>query len=46
MTALLRKLVGTDHVGTTALSLLNSSLAPTTYASYDGMRQFAAFCHE
>jgi hypothetical protein len=47
MTAKLRKLLGIDQIGTTALSLLNNSLAPTTYANYDsGMRQFAVFCHE
>jgi hypothetical protein len=39
----LRKLLGTDHVGTTALNMLSNSLAPTSYANYDnGMRQFAA----
>jgi hypothetical protein len=43
----LRKLLGTDQVGTTTLHMLSSSLAPTTYANYDsGMRQFATFCHE
>jgi hypothetical protein len=43
----LHKLLGTDKVGTTALHLLSSSLAPTTYANYDsGMRQLAVFCHE
>jgi hypothetical protein len=47
MTAKLRIMLGTDHIGTTALNLLGSSLAPTTYANCDnGMRQFAAFCHE
>jgi hypothetical protein len=47
MTPQLRKLLGTDRIGTTALNMLSSSLAPTTYANYDsGMRQFAAFCHE
>jgi hypothetical protein len=47
MTIQLRKLLGTDHVGTTALHLLSSSLAPTTYANYDGgKRLFAAFCQE
>ena len=47
MTTRLRKLLGTDQIGTTALHLLSSSLAPTTYSNYDsGMRQFAAFCHE
>jgi hypothetical protein len=47
MTTQLRKLLGIDKVGTTALHMLSSSLAPTTYANYDsGMRQFAAFCHE
>jgi hypothetical protein len=47
MIAQIRKLLGTDHVGTTALNMLSSSLAPTTYANCDsGMRQFAAFCHE
>jgi hypothetical protein len=40
-------MLGTDQIGTTALHLLSSSLAPTTYSNYDsGMRQFAAFCHE
>jgi hypothetical protein len=43
----LHKLLGTHKVGTTALHLLSSSLAPTTYANYDSvMRQFAVFCHE
>jgi site-specific recombinase XerD len=47
MTTQLRKLLGTDQVGTATLHLLSSSLAPTTYANYDsGVRQFAAFCHE
>jgi hypothetical protein len=47
MTAHLRKLLGTDHVGTTTLILLSSTLVPTAHANYDnGMRQFAAFCHE
>jgi hypothetical protein len=47
MTTKLRKLLGTDHVGDTALHLLSSSLALITYANYDnGMRQFAALCHE
>jgi hypothetical protein len=47
MTARLRNLLGTDHIGTTTLNLLSSSLAPTTYANCDsGMRPFAAFCHE
>ena len=47
MTDRLRNMLGTDHIGTTALHLLRNSLAPTTYANYDsGMRQFAAFCHE
>jgi hypothetical protein len=47
MTTKLHKLLGTDHVGDTALHMLSSSLAPTTYANYDsGMRQFAAICHE
>jgi hypothetical protein len=45
MTSRLRKLLGTDQIGTTALHMLSSSLAPTTYSNYDsGMRQFAAFC--
>jgi hypothetical protein len=40
-------MLGTDHIGITTLDLLSSSLAPTPYANYDnGMRQFAAFCHE
>jgi hypothetical protein len=34
-TAQLRKLLGTDQVGTTSFRLLSSSLAPTTYANYD-----------
>jgi hypothetical protein len=47
MTTQLRKLLGTDHVGTTTLHMLSSSLAQTNYANYEsGMRQFAAFCHE
>jgi hypothetical protein len=47
MTARLRKMLGTDQIGNTALHLLSSSLVPTTYSNYDsGMRQFAAFCHE
>jgi hypothetical protein len=47
MTPQLRKLLGTDHIGTTALNLLSISLAPTTYAKNDsGMRMSAAFCHE
>jgi hypothetical protein len=47
MTTRLRKLLGTDQIGTTALHLLSSSLVPTTYSNYDiGMRQFASFCHE
>jgi hypothetical protein len=47
MTTHLRKLLGIDQIGTTALHVLSTSLAPTTYSNYDsGMRQFAAFCHE
>jgi hypothetical protein len=47
MTTRLRKLLGTDQIGTTALHMLSNSLAPTTYSNYDsGMRQSAAFCHE
>jgi hypothetical protein len=47
MTDKLRKLLGTDHVGTTLLNMLSSSLAQTTYANYDnGKRQFAALYHE
>jgi hypothetical protein len=47
MTTQLRKLQGTDQIGTTALNMLRIVLAPTTYANYDSsMRQFAAFCHE
>jgi hypothetical protein len=40
-------MLGTDHIGNTTLTLLNNSLAPTTYANYDSdMRQFVASCHE
>jgi hypothetical protein len=40
-------MLGTHHIGTTALNFLSNSLASTTYANYDsGIRQFAAFCHE
>jgi hypothetical protein len=47
MTARLRKLLETDHVGTTTLIELSSPLAPITYANYDsGMRHFATFCQE
>jgi hypothetical protein len=47
MTAKLRTLLGTGHIGTTTLNMMSSSLAPITYANYgSGMRQFAAFCHE
>jgi hypothetical protein len=47
MTAQLRTMLGTHHIGTTSLNLLSSSLAPTTNADYDnGVRQLAAFCHE
>jgi tryptophan synthase beta subunit len=40
--------LGTDLVGTTALDLRSSSLAPTTSANYDNniLRQFAQLCHE
>jgi hypothetical protein len=47
VTSQLRKLLRTDQIGTTALDMLSSSLAPTTYANYDsGMRKFSAFCLE
>jgi hypothetical protein len=46
MTGRLRNLLGTDHIGTTALHLLSSSLAPTTNNYDSSMRQFAAFCHD
>jgi hypothetical protein len=47
MTAQLHILLGTHHIGTTALSLLSNFLAPTTYANYiSGMRYFAVFDHE
>jgi hypothetical protein len=47
MTDKLRKMLGTDQVGTTTLNMLRISLAPTTYANHDsGMRHFAGFCHE
>jgi hypothetical protein len=36
-----------SRIGATALNLVSSSLAPTTYANYDsGMHHFAAFCRE
>jgi hypothetical protein len=38
-----RDLLVTDRLGTTAISLLSSSLAPSTYASYDSaLRQYFA----
>jgi hypothetical protein len=50
MATRLATLVGTDFLGSTALTLLNSSLAPATYANYDillrHLRQFFAFCNE
>jgi hypothetical protein len=47
MTAQLRTVQVADHIGTTSLNILSSSLAPTTYANYDsGKRKFAAFCDE
>jgi hypothetical protein len=47
MIVLLRTMLRTDHIGTTTLNLLRSSLATTTYAYYDSyIRQFAAFYHE
>jgi hypothetical protein len=40
-------MLGTDIIGTTTLSILSDSLANTTYANCDnGMREFAAFCHD
>jgi site-specific recombinase XerC len=40
-------LLGTDELGRTANSLLNSSLAQATYANYDSkIRHFFAFCNE
>jgi hypothetical protein len=39
-----RALLGTDNLGTTAINLLNSSLAPSTYANYDSaLRIYFAF---
>jgi hypothetical protein len=47
MTTRLRKQLGTDQIGTTALHMMKSSLAPTTHSNYNnGMRQFAVLCHE
>jgi hypothetical protein len=47
MTAQLRTMLRTDHIGTTTPNLPSSSLAPKTYANYNtGMRQFATFYHE
>jgi hypothetical protein len=41
----LRDLLGTDPLGTVAIGLLNSSLAPSTYANYDNaLRQYLTFC--
>jgi hypothetical protein len=38
-----RDLLGTDHLGTTAISLLSNSLAPSTYANYDSaLRPYAS----
>jgi hypothetical protein len=40
-----RDLLGTDHLSTSANSLLSSSLAPSTYANYDNaLRPYFAFC--
>jgi hypothetical protein len=40
-----RGLLGRDHLGTTAISLLRSSLAPSTYSNYDSaLRPNCAFC--
>jgi hypothetical protein len=40
-----RDLLGTDHLGTTAISLLSSSLAPSTYANYESaLRPYFGIC--
>jgi hypothetical protein len=47
MTAQLRTMLGIDHIGTTSLNLLSSSLAPTMYANCDSkIHHSAAYCHE
>jgi hypothetical protein len=46
-TKLLKCLLWTDILGTTTLSLLSNSLAPTVYVNYDsGIRHFVALCHD
>jgi hypothetical protein len=40
-----RALLGTDRLVTTAIGLLSSSLAPSTYSNYDNaLRHFFIFC--
>jgi hypothetical protein len=47
MTTKFRTLMSTDSAGTTAIGLLSSSLAPSTYANYDNtLRHYFAFCAE
>jgi hypothetical protein len=47
MTTKFCNLMGTDSLGTTAIGLLCSSLAPSTYANYDStQRHYFAFCAE
>jgi hypothetical protein len=42
-----QSLLGIDTLGVTAVTLLNNSLAPSTYANYDNaLRQFFAFFTE
>jgi hypothetical protein len=42
-----QSLLGTDTLGVTTISLLSSSLAPSTYANYDSaLRNFFALCTE
>jgi hypothetical protein len=45
MYAKFRALLGIGRLGTTAINLINSSLAPSTYANYDStLRNVFSFC--
>jgi hypothetical protein len=45
MYAKFRALLGTDHLGAIVISLLSSSLTPSTYGNYDSdLRHFFSSC--
>ena len=47
MTAHLQARLGTDHLSQTAIAMVTSALAPSTYQSYkQKIQKFARFCTE